>query len=102
MSEFSLQTKLPFGKYKGLTVEAIGKFDASYLLWLKREAGAQFDDAALDYAKPLWTREYQQKSSNMNAWAWGFGRDVKQSKDRDTTRKIRIEMDERRKAGDSQ
>lgn len=99
MSKFSLQTKLPFGKYKGLTVEAVGKFDASYLLWLNQKTDAEFDDEALAYAKPLWTGEYRQKSENMNAWAWGFGRDVRQSKDKAMTRNIRIEMDERRKAG---
>ena len=91
-------TVLRFGKYKGLTVEAVGKFDASYLLWLKRK-GTEFSAEAIEYAKPLWTREYRQRGARQEGWAWGFGSAAKRDAERYGARRIRIEHEERNKAG---
>lgn len=93
-----VSTVLRFGKYKGLTVEAISKFDASYLLWLKHN-GVKFSDEAIAYAKPLWTREYRQRGARQEGWAWGFGSAVKRENDREQARRISIEHEERGKAG---
>lgn len=41
MLELSLTSLMPFGKYKGQTVEEIYKADAGYLVWLREEKKKQ-------------------------------------------------------------
>ena len=100
MAVLDLRTPLPFGKYKGLTVEAVGKFNALYLLWLKQNCERHTLSAeAIEYAKPLWSREYRESMTRQEAWAWGFGNGAKRSAEHARSRAIQIECEERRKAG---
>ncbi|WP_447724672.1 exodeoxyribonuclease X C-terminal domain-containing protein [Sphingomonas koreensis] len=97
---YGLNDPLPFGKYKGLSIGAIAKFDPAYLLWIKRNLERfQWSPDALSLAKNAWTRDYFQRLERQNGWAWGFGRDVRACANRARSRAIGIELDERRKAG---
>lgn len=90
-----LTTPLTFGKYQGLTVESVAKFDPAYLLWIKQNVTRlEWADDALAYAKKAWSRDYRQKMDRQNAWAWGFGRDARDARDRQTMKRLRIEIEE--------
>ncbi len=96
---YGLQDPLRFGKYKGLCIEAIAKFDPAYLLWIKRNLEwFAWAPEALDHAKVAWTRDYHQKLERQNAWAWGCGAAVKREAQRARSNAIAIELQERRKA----
>lgn len=97
---YSLSSKLPFGKHKGLTVAAVLRFDPGYFSWARRTIdGFALDDAAMAAFKTANTREWNAKMERQNGWAWGFGAAAKHNAERDRFRKIQIEHEERRKAG---
>lgn len=101
MSEaYGLNDALPFGKYKGLSIGAIARFDPMYLLWIKRNLDRfHWQPAALEVAKKAWTRAYYATADRQNAWAWGFGAGAKSSVAHARHAAIKIEAEERRKAG---
>lgn len=90
---------LPFGKYAGLSIGAIARFDPAYLLWIKRNlTNFAWTDEALALAKKAWTRDYYQKQGRQNGWAWGCGSAVRRAAEAQRESRIRIEAEERRKA----
>lgn len=96
----SLNSVLRFGKYRGLTVGAVARFNPRYLTW----AEESLDRFALDSEarKVVWQEARAAERFSINqqdAWAWGFGRDAKAARERRNARLIKIEHEERRKAG---
>lgn len=100
MSALSLASVLPFGKYTGLTVAAVLRFNPFYLWWAhKNLERVSFDDEALSAIKAECRKEQAASLDRQNAWAWGFGSGAKRTAQSIRHRKIEIEHEERRKAG---
>lgn len=100
MSVLSLSSTLRFGKYKGLTVEAVMKFNPRYFAWaVKNVEGFDLDAEARKVGQRAINAEREFSMNQQNAWAWGFGGEAKSARQRREMRKIKIEHDERRKAG---
>jgi len=95
----TLRDPLWFGKYRGLCVEAVCRFDPAYLLWVKRTLNLAWQPEALSMAKKAWSKDHFAKLERQNAWAWGFGAGAKVSRDKESIRRIKAEFEERRKAG---
>lgn len=100
MIRLSLSTTLAFGKYQGLRVSAVLRFNPSYLWWAHKNLDrVSFDDAALDAIKAECRKEQTASLDRQNAWAWGFGSGARRTVQRIRRSKIEIEHEERRKAG---
>lgn len=96
---YGINDPLAFGKYAGLSIRAIARFDPAYLLWIKRNlASFRFTTDALELAKTAWTKDYYRKLERQNGWAWGCGAAVKRDADQARSRAIDIEIEERRNA----
>lgn len=95
-----LSSILRFGKYRGLSVGAIIRFDPRYLSWARENVGGfTLDAAALESLRPALREEREQSMGRQNAWCWGFGRGAREAADARRHRAIRIEHEERRKVG---
>lgn len=95
-----LSSVLTFGKYKGLPVAAVIKFNAKYLGWaVANVPWFDLDAEARKIGQQAINKEDDFALGQMNAWAWGFGYDAKQGRKRYDRRRIDIEFEERRKAG---
>jgi hypothetical protein len=96
----SLETALTFGKYRGLSVAAIIRFNAKYLAWaIKNVPAFDLDAEARKVGQRAINAENAFSLNQQNAWAWGFGRNAKSAREKHTLRMIQIEREERRKAG---
>jgi len=98
MSAINLESVLAFGKYRGLPVAAVVRFNPSYLGWL-RDQGKEMAADLVEVLRSALCAERKQSLQNQNAWAWGFGADVRSAKQRRDGDLIRIEHEERRKVG---
>lgn len=100
MNDLTLTSVLRFGKYKGLSVSAVLRFNPFYL-WLmhKNLDRVTFDETALDAIKAECRKEQDASLDRQNAWAWGFGDGARRTVQKIRRRKIQIEHEERRKAG---
>ncbi len=97
---YSLNTKLSFGKYAGLTVSAVASFNPRYLIWACRNLDSvTLDDVAMNAIRSAAAKEQRFSLEQQNAWAWGFGGGAKSARQRHSAQLIRIEHEERRKAG---
>lgn len=95
-----LESILRFGKYEGLSIGAIIRFDAGYISWCKQNLDwfSINEEARQAFAKEI-SKDRRASLSRQDAWCWGFGAGAKSALERETHRKIKIEHDERRKAG---
>lgn len=96
----SLNSTLSFGKYRGLTVGAVARFNPLYLTWA--EENLRRFDLDTEARKVVYQEARAAERFSINqqdAWAWGFGRGAKAARERRTARLIKIEHEERRKAG---
>ena len=100
MTIYSMETIVPIGKYKGLSVGAIIKFNPAYIMWMKKElVWFVMDDATLTKAKEEFSKLQEYNINQQDAWAHGFGLAAKRSRRKRDFKMIEIEMEERRKAG---
>jgi len=91
---------LRFGKYRGLSVRAIARFDALYLIWAEKNLSSfSISDDAKQAVLAGARKEYERSLDRQNGWAWGFGACAKKAADTDRSRRIQIEHEERRRAG---
>jgi hypothetical protein len=96
----SLSSVLTFGKYKGLTVAAVIKFNASYFHWaINNVPWFDMDADARKIAQRAVNKEREFSLQQQNAWAWGFGYEAKHGRRAYDRERIAIEFAERRKAG---
>lgn len=90
---------LHFGKYKGLTVGAVLKFNPEYLWWLLQNIDAfRLEPQVREKVRKATIADRQFALNQQDAWAWGFGREAKSARSRDNLRRIKIEQEERSKA----
>jgi hypothetical protein len=100
VSAMGLKSVFRFGKYKGLTVAAVIRFNPGYLAWmLKNIDGADFDAEARKAGQQALNEEREQSMQRQNGWAWGFGAEVRAAATSYRHATIQIEHEERRKAG---
>lgn len=96
----SLSSVLTFGKYKGLTVAAVIKFNAKYLGWaVANVPWFDLDEEARKIGQRAINKEDDFSSAQMNAWAWGFGLNAKNARSKRDRKATAIEFEERRQAG---
>lgn len=96
----SLDSVLTFGKYKGLPVRAVLRFNARYFGWaVKNIEWFDMDAEARKVAQRAINKERQMALNQQEAWAWGFGRDARSARQKHDYRMIQIENEERRNAG---
>lgn len=100
MSKLTHASVLRFGKYQGLSVGAVLRFNPFYLWWTHKNLDrVSFHADTLDAIKAACREEQASSLDRQNAWAWGFGSGAKRTADKLRHRKIEIEHEERRKAG---
>jgi len=91
---------LRFGKYAGLSPAAVLRFDPQYLVWVSKNLmKVALPDSIVEAAKDSARKERSASFERQNAWAWGFGREARVSRDRLVLKRIKIEHEERRNAG---
>jgi hypothetical protein len=97
----TLESVLRFGKYSGLSVRAILRFDPRYIGWLRAnlDGGFPLDDDAKEAWVKAEREDRQQSMNRQEGWAWGFGAAVKSAAQSSMRHKIKVEHEERRKAG---
>jgi hypothetical protein len=96
----SLSSVLTFGKYKGLTVRAVIRFDARYFGWaVKNVPWFDLDAEARKIGQRAINDEKRFASNQQEAWAWGFGLSAKNAREKYDSRRHSIEYEERRNAG---
>lgn len=89
-----------FGKYRGLSVAAIARFDPRYLSWANENLDSvSFNDDAKAIIRPALRIEREQSMQRQNAWAWGFGQQARSAGERWRHNAIKIEHQERFNAG---
>lgn len=100
MSALNLQSPLSFGKYRGLSIAAVIRFDPAYISWARANLpSVNFGGDVIDALRPALREEREESLNRQNAWAWGFGAGAKRAASNRRNRKIEIEHEERRKAG---
>lgn len=100
MGGLTRSSVLRFGKYQGLSVGAVLRFNPFYLWWAHKNLDrVTFDAETLDAIKAECRKEQAGSMDRQNAWAWGFGSGAKRTAEKLRHRKIAIEHEERRKAG---
>ena len=96
----TLSSRLTFGKYRGIPVSGVLRFNPQYLLWAAKNLEWFKLDADAEGACKVATKKLRNASSErQNAWAWGFGKEARAASDAQFLRLIDIEQEERRKAG---
>lgn len=88
-----------YGKYKGLTIRAVLRFNPQYILWLRnsnkdfgltKEAFSIYKEAIIKYRSFMLMQQ--------DAWAHGFGLQAKQARTNYDRKMAQIEQEERTKA----
>lgn len=91
-----LNSVIGFGKYRGLTVAAVIKFNPRYLAWaVKNVAGFDLDAEARKIGQRAINAEREFGMNQQNAWAYGYGLEAKEARRRHDRRMIEIEHRER-------
>lgn len=90
----------PFGKYKGLSIGAVIKFNAQYVAWLRSD-GKEFELTQRAWKQYIeaFKQERKRSRNNQELWAHGFGKAAKDNRSFCMGENIRIESDERKKVG---